>query len=128
MREQDKIHDKGFRLTTRPTEYGKIKTGAGMLEDAIMNLGTLKDSNKSFNSKTAVMQALMNKDVKLSREISEYYYDTNGIYERICRYAAYLYRYDWYVVPQILNDKVAEEKIMTEFNDMLCYLDNSHLK
>ena len=99
-----------------------------MLEDAIMNLGTLKDSNKSFNSKTAVMQALMNKDVKLSREISEYYYDTNGIYERICRYAAYLYRYDWYVVPQILNDKVAEEKIMTEFNDMLCYLDNSHLK
>lgn len=93
-----------------------------------MNLGTLKESNKSFNNKSAVLRALADRDIQTLRQISEYFYDTNGIYERICRYAAYLYRYDWYIVPQILNDKVGEEKVMTEFNSLLSYLDNSHIK
>ena len=39
-----------------------------------------------------------------------------------------MYRYDWYIVPQILNDKIGEEKVMTEFNSLLTYLDNSHIK
>ena len=111
-----------------PIEYGKIKTNVRTLEDAIMNLGTLKDSNKHFNSKEAILKALTSRDIETLRQISEYYYDTNGIYERICRYAAYLYRYDWYIVPQILNDKIGEEKVMTEFNSLLTYLDNSHIK
>lgn len=93
-----------------------------------MNLGYLKDSNKTFNSKHAVIRALADRDIETLRQISEYFYDTNGIYERVCRYAAYLYRYDWYIVPQILNDKIGEEKVMTEFNTLLTYLDNSHLK
>lgn len=108
--------------------YGKIKTNVKALEDAILNLGSLKDSNKSFNSKGAVLRALADKDIKTLRQISEYYYNTNGIYERVCRYAAYLYRYDWYTVPTILSEKVPEEKILTEFNALLAYLDNSHLK
>jgi hypothetical protein len=41
-----------------------------------------------------------------------------------------MYRYDWYVVPEIFdkeNEKLTE-KILTEFDNVLTYLDNSHIK
>ena len=38
-----------------------------------------------------------------------------------------MYRYDWYVVPEIFDDKVKEDKILTDFNKILSYLDNSYI-
>jgi len=35
------------------------------------------------------------------REISNFFYKTSGIYSRLCRYMAYLYRYDWFITPYI---------------------------
>lgn len=131
IRTQEDIHSKGFNMSGRRdtvNEFGKIKFKARTLEDATINLGTLAQSGKEYLSKDSVIKALSNKDIETQRLISEYYYNTNGIYERICRYAAFLYRYDWYIVPSILNDKVPEEKVLTEFNQLLTYLDNSHLK
>jgi len=52
----------------------------------------------------------------------------SGIYERLCKYFAYLYRYDWFVVPYINDDTAKEEKILTEFTKVLGYLDNSNIK
>lgn len=62
------------------------------------------------------------------REISDYFYQVSGIYERICRYFAYLYRYDWYVVPYVEEEEVKEEKVLGEFSKVLNYLDNSNIK
>lgn len=63
------------------------------------------------------------------REISNYYYETNGIYHRICDYLAYLFRYDWYVVP-IAKDftKVKQENFLKEYWKALSYFDNSDIK
>ena len=39
-----------------------------------------------------------------------------------------MYRYDWYVVPEIYKDNTKEEEIITEFTNILNYLDNSYVK
>lgn len=62
------------------------------------------------------------------RNISNYYYNMNGIYQKVCHYFAFLYRYDWYVTPEIYDDSVKEEKILQDFNKTLNFLDNSYIK
>ena len=64
------------------------------------------------------------------RNISNFYYNVNGIYHRVCNYLAFLYRYDWYVVPEMHADtsKIKEEKIMTDFNRILSFLDSSNIR
>ena len=53
----------------------------------------------------------------------------SGIYQRACDYFANLYRYDWYVVPEIYEDEgIEEEKIIKAFVKRLNYLDNTHVK
>jgi hypothetical protein len=84
--------------------------------------------NHPFASKKEIMKALIDKDIPTLRAISNFYYQTSGIYERVCNYFAFLYRYDWYVVPEIYDDKVKEEKVLTDFSKVLNYLDNSYLK
>lgn len=46
----------------------------------------------------------------------------------MCKYFAYLYRYDWFVVPYINDETAKEQKILTEFSKVLGYLDNSNIK
>jgi hypothetical protein len=42
-------------------------------------------------------------DFNKMRDISDFYYRTSGIYNRLCRYMAYLYKYDWFITPFIEN-------------------------
>jgi hypothetical protein len=39
-----------------------------------------------------------------------------------------MYRYDWYIVPEIYNQEIKEEKIIQDFVKILNYLDNSYVK
>jgi hypothetical protein len=39
-----------------------------------------------------------------------------------------MYRYDWYIAPEILDDTVSTEKVLKDFSKMLNYLDNSYIK
>lgn len=74
------------------------------------------------------MRALVNRDVEALRAISNSFYVSNGIYQKVCDYVAYLYRYDWYIVPEIYDDKAKEEKVVKEFTKILNYLDNTRIK
>ena len=123
---QKEIHDKGFGMGN--LEFGKIKVGKKTLEDAALDLGALKQANKNYGNKAAVLKALANKDIATLREISNYYYRTNGIYFRICNYFAQMYRYDWYIVDEVYDDKVDKEKINKEFRKALNFLDNSYIR
>ena len=123
---QDAIRAKGFNMGT--TQYGKIKVGVKTLDDAVINLGSLSKSDKMLANKGAIFKALKDNDIKQLREISNYFYKTSGIYSRVCNYFATMYRYDWYVVPEIYDDKVKEEKIVQDFSKVLNYLDNSYIK
>lgn len=67
-------------------------------------------------------------DLVEMRNISNFWYNVNGIYQRICNYAAYLYRYDWYLVPEINDKTVKEEKMLADFSRILNFLDNSYIR
>lgn len=115
-------------LPTSPIDYNKIKVGVKNLEDAVLNLGSIKKANRNFGNKNMVLRALADKDIKTLREISAYFYNTNGIYKSACDYFATLYRYDWYIETQILDEKYSQTKVLKEFHDLLKYLDNSDIR
>ena len=110
--------------------YGKIKSGVRTLQDAVLDMETLKTIKKSYNDKKLILKALGDRDLKTLREISNYFYRTNGIYYRACNYFASMYRYDWYITPEFINPskKIKEEKVVGDFNKLLAYLDNSYIK
>ena len=113
-----------------PLDYRKIKVGVKNLDDAILNLGSYNANLPKYNgiSKGMVMCALADNDLPELRRISNLFYSVSGMYQRVCDYFAYLYRYDWYVVPEIYDETVKEEKILKDFSKILNYLDNSYLK
>jgi hypothetical protein len=39
-----------------------------------------------------------------------------------------LYRYDWYLVPEINDKTVKEEKMLADFSRILNFLDNSYIR
>lgn len=126
---QEDIHAKGFDMgSTATTQYGKIKVGVKTLDDAVLNLGSLKSGNRNFANKGTIMRALADRNIPLMREISNYFFQASGIYEKTCKYFATMYRYDWYIVPEIYSDKVKEEQVTKEFSKILNYLDNSYIK
>jgi hypothetical protein len=62
------------------------------------------------------------------RSISNYFYKVSGIYQRLCRYMAYMYRYDWLVTPYYDAKLIKADKLLTDFNKVLTYLDNFEAK
>ena len=114
-----------------PVDFSKIKIGAKTLEDAILDLGNYQKVDKRFTRRDLILKSLYDNDYAEMREISKFYFETSGIYSRLCKYMAYMYRYDWMVTPYI-NDEVASEKdkdtALTDFYKILLYLDNSELK
>ena len=109
-------------------EYGKMKVGKKSFSDAVLDLNTLNKNYKNYNNKANIIKALSNRDAVNLREISNYFYRTSGIYFRICNYFAQMYRYDWYIVPEVYDKSAKEEKIVGEFNKALNFLDNSYIK
>lgn len=114
-----------------PVDFSKIKVGAKTLEDAILDLGNYQKVDKRFTRRELILKSLYDNDYAEMREISKFYFETSGIYSRLCKYMAYMYRYDWMVTPYI-NDEVASEKdkdtALADFYKILLYLDNSELK
>ena len=109
-------------------DFARIKIGLQHLDDAILDLGSLKQADKTYGDKKVILRALAKKDYDTLRAASNYFYEVSGIYERLCKYFAFLYRYDWYVVPYIEEGGPKNEKILAEFAKVLNYLDNSNIK
>ena len=97
--------------TFNPIDFSKIKVGLQTLENATLNVGTYRRINPKLANKENVLNAINKCDYQEMREISNFFYKTSGIYQRLCRYMAYMYRYDWMVTPYINSEKeVKEEK------------------
>lgn len=130
------IHEKGFDMTAHevddpisfrnPIDFSKIKIGLKTLQDATLNLGSYKKINKRLGDKETVLRAINDCDYDTMCEVSDFFYRTSGIYQRLCRYMAYMYRYDWVVTPFINSDnmKEKEDKVLEGFHKALNYLDN----
>ena len=114
-----------------PVDFSKIKVGTKTLEDAILNLGNYRRADTRFVNRDSIFKAMLNRDYEEMRAISNFYFDSSGIYARLCRYMAKMYRYDWMITPYI-NEEVTKEKdentILGDFYKILLYFDNSELK
>ena len=121
-------------------DFSKIKVGVKQLVDAVIDVGSYKKINPRCGDKEKVLKAINENDLASAREISNFFYKTSGIYNRLCRYMAYLYRYDWFVTPYINNglnlvESVGEEletkqqtKLLTNFFSLLKFLDEFEVK
>lgn len=132
---QTAIREKGFDMLNAPSSapaidsYVKLKLGPKSYENAVLDLHYFdKLDRRNFRSKEVVMQALIDNNIPLLREISRYYYRTNGIYQKIINYFATTYRYDWYMVPEMNSENINEDKITADFIKTLNFFDASHVK
>ena len=85
------IYSKGFDMTrggreielrSLDNEFKKIKVGMKNLDDAVLELGSLKNimPKAPFGDKRALYRAIMNNDYRTLREFSRFFYKTSGIY------------------------------------------------
>jgi len=126
-RETDQIQSIGYQGLPE-IDFKKIKIGAKTLDDAILKLGELKKVNPSMADKITILKAIDNYDLKTMREISDFFYRVSGIYARIIRYMAFMYRYDWMVTPYVNDQSVKKEKLLKGFSQCLTTLDNFQVK
>ena len=139
----EEIKAKGFNIVrTRDTDYSgssgyqgapvldfsKIKVGTQTLDDAIIKLGELKKINPNLATKENVLRAIHQYDLKTMRDISEFFYKISGIYARIIRYMAFMYRFDWMVTPYVNDEKANKDKLLKGFYKCLTDLDNFGVK
>jgi len=109
-------------------DFSKIRVGARTLEDATLELSTFRKENPRLADKKAILQAMDRGDNKFLREVSNYFYRTSGIYNRLCRYMAYMYRYDWMITPYINADNVRDDKVLNVFQQAVTFLDDFGVK
>ena len=122
-------------------DFSKIKVGIKQLTDAIIDVGSYKKINPKCGDKSKVLKAISNCNLSEMREISAFFYKTSGIYNRLCRYMAYLYRYDWFITPYInggidvanrgdeetLTSK-QRDKLLVNFFSLLKFVDDFEAK
>ena len=111
-----------------PTDYKSIKIHSQKLDDAILNLGELKKLNPNLANKDSVLRAIRDYDLKTMRDISDFFYRISGIYARIIRYMAFMYRYDWMITPFINETDVDKKKMLKVFYNCLSTLDDFGVK
>lgn len=136
----EKIKEKGFSMYNNDdidiygqnhsgVEFSKIKVGVKSLQDAIIKLGDYKEINQKFSDKKFVLDALSRQDLTKLRKISNFYFKVSGIQARLCKYMAYLYRYDWMVTPYFFDEsEKTKKKITDQFNKILYFLDSFGVK
>ena len=110
-------------------DFSRIKVGLKYLDDAILTTGEYKRIDPRLGDKDVVLKAIKSKDFNTMREVSNFFYSSSGIYNRLCRYMAYLYRYDWMVTPYVNDGKSGTSEVALEnFNKVLLYLENFQVK
>lgn len=109
-------------------DFSKIKVGIKTLDDAVLTLGDYRKVNSRLADKEEVLRAIHNNDYEAMREISNFFYKSSGIYNRLCRYMAYLYRYDWMITPYVVSESLKNDKVLEVFDKALRYLDNFEVK
>ena len=122
------ISEDTYANSYNAVDFSKIKVGIKTLDDAVLTLGDLKKINPRYADKEEVLRAIHNADYETMREISNFFYKSSGIYNRLCRYMAYLYRYDWMITPYIGSENLRSEKVLEVFDKALRYLDNFEVK
>jgi len=134
------IKEKGFNISNgtpspdehyRPAvDFSKIKVGMQTLEDAVLtDVSIYKRIDPRLANKEQILKAIAQNNLSFMREVSQFFFRTSGIYSRLCKYLAYMYRYDWMITPYINDDNLKnDKKLLNNFYKILNYFENSEIK
>lgn len=126
---------KDFRIvasneTARPSiDFNKMWVDNKIFRDDVtLNTSQFSQKIRRKTRRQELERALELRDIKALRALSNYYFIKSGIYSRLCRYMAYLYRYDWMITPIRYDDKIKDEKVIEGWLKSVAFLDNCDLK
>lgn len=113
--------------------YQKLgNSGTRQLDKLVSIDNNFKKANGQFGDKKKVLEAINRNDIPKAREISNFYFRLSGIYNRLIRYMAYMYKYDWVVNPIIVDKlKVKEstkKQYVNKFYEVLMFLEQMNIK
>ena len=109
-------------------EFNKIKVGKSSLKDDVTLDPDFWYKNNRPIRREDVDRAISTNSVKELRRISNYFFNTSGIYSRLCRYMAFLYKYDWFITPVVKDNSLKPEKTIEGWYKSSALLENSKLK
>ena len=115
----------------RPSyDFNKLRiSGTTYKDDVVIDIKKLNEKRAKKNQlRERYERAIENNNINELREISNLFFTKSGIYSRLCRYMAFLYRYDWIVIPQRFNKNIKDEKVIEGWMKSLLLLDNCDLK
>lgn len=113
--------------------YSKVKLNGGSVSDTTFSPIDARRPSRPY-TKEIILNTIATLDYPYMMEISDYFYRTNGIYNRLCRYLAYMYRYDWVITPSFgeIGNKAPSERtkttVLKQFNEAINYFDNFKVK
>lgn len=119
-----------FRLTnsTPSLDFNQIKVGKEKLSnDVFLNTDYYKKKDYKFRQED-IERAIVNNNYKTMREISNLFFNRSGIYSRLCRYMAGIYRYDLFTTPIVYDSKIKNEKIVEGWYKACNLLEQCNLK
>lgn len=96
----------------------------------VLSLGYLSKKNASSQfSSEQIERALNNNDVVFLRNASDFFYQTNGIYSRLVRYASSLLTFDHMIYPILpTGKKPAKNKVEKSFSEALQLIEGLNIK
>lgn len=122
--------ERDHRFENPITDFNAIRVGQKKLENdvlAILSDEKERRRGRPFKQKD-VIRAIEHRDLVELRRISNAFFEKSGIYSRLCRYMAYLYRYDWMLTPIRYDDSIRDEKVIEGWYKASLRLENCHLK
>lgn len=113
------------------TDFSKIRVGKKTLTDEIaadFGMCAAKRRNNRPYKQEDIERMIRDYRIDELREVSNYFYHKSGIYQRLCRYLAYLYRYDWIITPIVTDKSIKNEKVIEGWYKASMLLENSNIK
>jgi len=113
-------------------DFKKIKVDGRTLDDVSLNIRTIYERvNRLKADKKRIVQCLGDKNIPSLRAISEFYYDTDSLYRHAVDFLATLFRFDYFVFPNIKEEEkknLNKDKLLKDFFKILNILDESNIK
>lgn len=123
--------DSTGKVVSKPFVFNSVPVGSETLsDDVFFNVGSEKNrivSSRKVKQKE-IEDAIERNDLQKLREISNLYFKKSGIYSRLCRYMAFLYKYDWIVMPVIYSENMDKKRIIDKWYKLNSIFEKSNFK
>lgn len=115
-------------------DFGMLKVRKMKIRQAEAVVFNQGDQQTDFSrmSNDKLIKICRDKDMAKKRQLSRWFFQTNGMYNRAVRYLADILKFDFMLYPNLDLDKEIQDaesdKILKKFNEVLEHFDNSAIQ